>query len=111
MMNLLLNAWQGSREWRAGRYMIMPDHVHLFASPVTHESENAAKWVAYWKACVTRAQEMKNLWQRDCWDTQLRSGQHYGDKWQYIRLNPVRKGLVADANDWPYQGELNVLWW
>ena len=51
------------------------------------------------------------LWQRDCWDRQLRTGESYTQKWEYVRNNPVRKGLVACADDWPYQGELNVLEW
>ena len=51
------------------------------------------------------------LWQRDCWDRQLRTGESYTQKWEYVRNNPVRKGLVANADDWPYQGELNVLEW
>ena len=25
--------------------------------------------------------------------------------------NPVRKGLVSKAEDWPYQGVLNVFTW
>jgi hypothetical protein len=36
---------------------------------------------------------------------------HSDDKWSYVRENPVRAGLVARAEDWPYQGELNVLDW
>ena len=51
------------------------------------------------------------LWQRNCWDRQLRTGESYSQKWEYVRNNPVRKGLVANAGDWPYQGELNVLEW
>ena len=51
------------------------------------------------------------LFQPDCWDRQLRSGESYSQKWQYVRNNPVRKGLVANADDWPYQGEMNVLQW
>ena len=51
------------------------------------------------------------LWQRGCWDRQLRTGESYAQKWEYVRNNPVRKGLVANADDWPYQGELNVLEW
>ncbi len=51
------------------------------------------------------------LWQRDCWDRQLRTGESYSQKWEYVRNNPVRKGLVTCADDWPYQGELNVLEW
>jgi len=50
-------------------------------------------------------------WQSDCWDTQIRSGTHYHEKWEYVRLNPVRKELVEESDDWPWQGELNVLRW
>ena len=50
-------------------------------------------------------------WQSDCWDTQLRSGKHYHEKWLYVRENPVRSGLVENAEQWDIQGELNVLRW
>ena len=29
----------------------------------------------------------------------------------YVRLNPVRAGLVNEADAWPHQGELNELRW
>ena len=51
------------------------------------------------------------LFQRDCWDRQLRTGESYAQKWEYVRNNPVRKGLVAHADEWPYQGQVNVLEW
>ena len=51
------------------------------------------------------------LFQRDCWDRQLRTGESYAQKWAYVRNNPVRKGLVAHADEWPYQGQVNVLEW
>lgn len=51
------------------------------------------------------------LFQRDCWDTQLRKGERYSEKWEYVRYNPVRKGLAGTPDDWPWQGELNVLSW
>jgi len=50
-------------------------------------------------------------WQSECWDTQIRSGDHYHEKWAYVCQNPVRKELVAQAEDWPWQGELHVLRW
>ena len=68
----------------------------------------------YWRNAVTRAWPVtadKPLWQRDCWDRQLRQGDSYSEKWEYVRNNPVRAGLVARADDWPHQGELNVLRW
>ncbi len=57
------------------------------------------------------SKEVQPLWQRDFWDTQLRDIRHYDDKWHYVRNNPVRKGLVANVDAWPYQGCLNELMW
>jgi len=51
------------------------------------------------------------LWQRDCWDTQIRDARHYEEKWAYVVLNPVRQSLVKTPSEWPSQGELNVLRW
>ena len=42
-------------------------------------------------------------------DHVLRSEESYGEKWLYVRDNPVRAGLVDDASDWPYQGECVVI--
>src|SRR5215469_8494967 len=36
----------------------------------------------------------------DVWDTQIRTGNQYDEKWLYIRQNPVRRGLVKVADDW-----------
>jgi hypothetical protein len=37
------------------------------------------------------------------------SAQSYSEKWNYIRDNPVRAGLVSAADDWPYAGEIETL--
>jgi hypothetical protein len=39
----------------------------------------------------------------------LRSSVSYSQKWSYVRDNPVRAGLVATANDWPWQGAIEDL--
>jgi hypothetical protein len=36
----------------------------------------------------------------------LRSNESYSQRWNYVRENPVRAGLVKSAADWPYQGEI-----
>ena len=51
------------------------------------------------------------LWQRDFWDTQIRSRMHYDEKWSYVRMNPMRKGLVQVPDHWPFQGEVYPLAW
>ncbi len=45
-------------------------------------------------------------WQKGFFDHVLRSEESYSEKWLYVAENPVRKGLVARYEDWPYQGEI-----
>jgi putative transposase len=91
----------------------MPDHLHLFCAPNALEAPSLDRWMRFWKSLATREMGAKagTVWQRHHWDRQLRSGESYDDKWEYVRSNPVRHGYVANADDWPYQGELNELRW
>jgi REP element-mobilizing transposase RayT len=106
----LRRVWQAATHWRVGRYVVMPDHVHLFCGPGTSPPSELRAWVSYWKRLVTQANG-EDVWQKNFWDTQLRRHESYSAKWEYVRQNPVRAGLAARAEDWPYQGELNVLNW
>ena len=134
--DIIISSWKAADLWFVGRYMIMPDHIHFFCAPSSYPPPDFHRWMAYWKSlaakaywralggsrsCATagdtdareRVPPARNspLFQRDCWDRQLRTGESYAQKWEYVRNNPVRKGLVANVDEWPYQGELNVLHW
>ena len=50
-----------------------------------------------------------NIWQEEFFDHVLRSDETYSQKWDYVRENPVRAGLVARVEDWPWQGEIDSL--
>ena len=107
-------AWTEASFWRVGRYVILPDHLHLFCAPGTTPPGSLRSWVKYWKRLVSKSGVFggeKSVWLRDSWDTQLRSAAHYAEKWAYVRQNPVRAGLVDHPEDWPHQGELNFLEW
>lgn len=41
----------------------------------------------------------------------LRDGESYAQKWQYVRKNSVRAGLVTSADDWPYFGCVHEIRW
>jgi REP element-mobilizing transposase RayT len=111
---VIVDAWQSATSWLVGRYVIMPDHIHLFCAPNTSPIKPLKQWVRYWKSKASRHWPRPNdhpVWQRDCWDTQLRRHESYDSKWEYVVNNPVRAGLVKEPSDWPFQGELNVLPW
>jgi putative transposase len=98
-------------KWTVGRYVLMPDHAHLFCAPHDVDFPLDA-WVRFWKGQFTRrSARLEWRWQPHHWDTRLRRGENYSEKWEYVRQNPVRAGLVADADQWPYQGELSILPW
>ena len=72
------------------------------------------QWVSYWKSHVARhwpTADDQPVWQRHFWDRQLRNDESYSEKWNYVVENPVRAGLVARAEDWPYAGEIHELRW
>jgi REP element-mobilizing transposase RayT len=92
-----------------GRYVIMPDHVHLFvAIPAT--GITLSRWIHALRTVVgkelLRLGNQKPHWQEGSFDHVLRNAESYSQKWEYVRMNPIRAGLVEDPDDWPYQGEI-----
>jgi len=98
--------------WAVGRYVVMPDHVHFFCQDRTRRKK-LDDFVGGFKQMVTRLAWDRGwsgkLWQAEFWDHVLRSEESYAQKWEYVRYNPVRKGLCATPEEWPYQGEIDPL--
>ena len=92
-----------------GRYVLMPDHVHLFVAR-SEDGVLLSAWIKSLKNSLSKALRRQSIpsphWQKDFFDHVLRSSESYDEKWQYIVHNPVRAKLVARVEDWPYQGEI-----
>ncbi len=102
----------GKRNITVGRYVLMPDHIHLFV--VFPEAEmTLTRWVSLLKLALGK--ELLQLgfarphWQEGFFDHVLRNAESYGEKWEYVRMNPVRAGLCERPEDWGYQGEISRL--
>ena len=95
---------------RVGRYVLMPDHLHLFVSV---DEISLSNWIKSLKNTLSKT--LRSLgcdaphWQKGFFDHLLRSGESYSQKWDYVRENPVRAGLVAIPEDWPFAGEIQDL--
>lgn len=91
-----------------GRYVILPDHLHFFVSLGEHIP--LAEWIGSLKRVTARAARNPDstdpVWQRSFFDHVMRSVESYSQKWEYVRQNPVRAGLVGDADEWLYSGEI-----
>jgi putative transposase len=94
-----------------GRYVIMPDHVHLFIR--LNQSDHLGATIGFLKKSLTRTLSESGHasphWQPGFFDHLLRSANSYSEKWDYVQKNPLRAGLIEDPADWPYAGEINTL--
>ena len=105
-------AWSQANEWAVGYYLIMPDHIHLFCSPTNGDDINLTRWVTFWKRLTSKNYSpVSGMWQNDYWDTQIRSSEHWQQKAEYVRNNPMRYGLTENNEEWLYQGVISELWW
>jgi REP element-mobilizing transposase RayT len=123
---ILVQEWRTAHQrhgWAIGRYIVMPDHVHFFC-----RAELAAKplriFMQKWKQWTSKrigrdiarvgignagTKKTGTLWQEEFFDHILRSSESYSQKWEYVKENPVRAGLVKESDDWPFQGEIESL--
>ncbi len=91
-----------------GRYVLMPDHVHLFVRGSFDFV--LAQWVRLLKRRLSKAiNEPLPHWQEGFFDHLMRGSESYAQKWDYVRENPVRAGLASNSEEWPYQGEIVCL--
>jgi REP element-mobilizing transposase RayT len=91
-------------KWNTYCIMTMPDHIHLLTAPCDRELSVAAflKWFNRWFNESYDARG-KWEWQQGGFDRLLRTSESVHEKWNYIRENPVRAGLVVHWKQWPYQ--------
>ena len=85
--------------WWPHLFLLMPDHVHaLLSFPPSGKAMQLV--ISKWKEWT--AKQLKIVWQRDFFEYRLRREESWREKADYILENPVRKGLVGRAEDWPF---------
>jgi len=115
VVEIFRREWIEARQrhgWSVGRYVVMPDHAHFFCSS-DQTSTSLSRFVGAFKEWTAKALIAKGaqspIWQKQFFDHLLRSDDSYAAKWNYVRENPVRAGLVERPEDWPYAGEIEAL--
>ena len=77
-----------------GRYVIMPEHVHLFVRGGPNFV--LGRWIGMLKQSLAKASNRSRrgtqIWQEGFFDHVLRSNESYAQKWEYVHENPVRAG-------------------
>jgi len=93
-------------------FCMMPDHVHLLVEGITAEAD-VVKFVTQWKqgtGYVLRRELPRRFWQRRFYDYVLRRAEQSDAVAWYIWMNPVRKGLAAGPEMYPFSGSFTVEW-
>jgi putative transposase len=91
-----------------GRYVMMPDHIHLFVSG--HYDFVLDQWVRALKRTLSTAISAPlPHWQSGFFDHLIRHTESYSEKWDYVCQNPVRANLVKQPESWPFQGEIESI--
>jgi putative transposase len=99
-----LGRCEGRHSWKISQSCFMPDHVHLFVVPMRHREQSLAEFMRAWKSCVTLRLGRGQIWQAGFFDHLLRSEESAEQKWEYVRLNPVRAGLCERPEDYAWSG-------
>jgi len=84
--------------WYLWLMLVMPDHVHLITT--FDLTRGIRDTMSAWKRYQARALGVS--WQKDFFEHRLRDDQAFWEKAQYVRMNPVRKGLVERPEEWEY---------
>lgn len=84
-------------------YVIMPEHVHLLVNEP--EQGTLAQAMQSLKQGIARRLALRaaeSFWQARYYDFNVWSHAKFVEKLRYIHRNPVRRGLVARPEDWPW---------
>ncbi|MBI4643592.1 MAG: transposase [Deltaproteobacteria bacterium] len=93
--------------------VIMPNHVHLMLKPVVSESEadfsvskilQGIKGFSAWTINKSRGTKGA-LWIEESYDRIVRDYDEFLEKWNYIRENPVKAGLVQAPENYAFLWE------
>lgn len=96
--------------YRLHAWTIMPNHVHVLASPLgTHSlSEILQVWKSF---TARRANEILGrkgrFWAPEYFDRAIRDEGHYAHAMAYIAMNPVKAGLCGVPQDWRFSSAWN----
>jgi REP-associated tyrosine transposase len=88
-------------------------HVHVALIHFAHEGEVRGIGLGRYvimrmlkRALSSTIPVVAPHWQHGFFDHLIRHSESYAAKWEYVRQNPVRAGLVHQADEWPWQGEI-----
>ncbi len=102
----LLRTESASHNFSVLAYCLMPDHLHFLAEGLDPASDllHLLKSFKIKSSRKYAARKPRILWQKGFYEHVLRPGENANLVAWYIWLNPVRKRILARAQDYPFSG-------
>ena len=99
-----------TRKWRIYAAVILPDHVHILAQPLSKKEEGVfdlAEIIHSVKSFSAQKISQRRgvrgtIWQDERYDRIVRDEAEFLEKWQYIRNNPLKDGLASNPDEYPW---------
>ena len=104
-----LRYWDGNK-WQVFAAVVLPDHVHVLAKTLPNpgggffdlgEIIHSVKSYSAQKISHKRGHR-GSIWQDERYDRIVRHEAEFLEKWNYIRNNPVKSGLVDSPETYPW---------
>ena len=105
LMVAMFAKYRDAGEFDLHEYVVMPNHVHLLLS--LNDQQQLDRVIQLIKGGFSYCLRERGIvfpvvWQQRYHDRRVRDANEFVEFSRYIRQNPVRKGLVERAEDYPY---------
>jgi len=102
MLDVLAH-YQEQKKYLLHEFVVMPDHLHLLLTPASDVSiERAMQLIKGGFSYRLGEKERGLAWQESFTSHHVQDEDDYERHAEYIRMNPVRAGLAARAEMYPY---------
>jgi len=99
----VLFSYRAQHRYQLHEFVLMPDHFHLLITP-TQTLERALQLIK--GGFSFRAKRELSfggeIWEKSFYDHRVRDWEEYCAFRRYIHMNPVKRGLVAVPEQYPY---------
>ena len=105
---------RGCAPFHIDAWVVLPEHMHCVWTLPDGDTDFSSRWRAI-KSAFSRSvagverrsasragKGERGIWQRRFWEHTIRDDRDYAAHVDYVHFNPVKHGLVAGAQDWPY---------
>ena len=109
-----VHATQQRSPFHIDAMVVLPDHLHAVWTLPENDFDFSVRWrlikVQFSKSVpkgeplteTRRARGERGIWQRRYWEHLIRDERDYRHHMDYCWFNPVKHGLVANVEDWPF---------